>query len=549
MNKRIFLLPLVVIFVLMHSTHTHSQSADCDYTSAMMYDGWGFNVLTGESCAPLVCETTQRDPDGDGFGLQDGHICTVTDESLTTPSRTNRETGLPVVFTPTYWDANKDIANRNIQCDSYYFDELTGTYVVEDETYIDESGDFVYTSNSFFHHPVSPTEPFEGWVDTLRSEDAPVWTIENGVYRGLAPLSTSPNPFSSSRESFIADGFLEVVSPPDSGKRVRLWVSVGDSIGPRNRDFESRARRDGYVECRDTSGADFEPTGTPGAGTTVNHQLQEIEIYPEITNATRPTIFNVATGVEINLVSPVWNYNKDIANKRIECAAFAFFTTDFGSPRGNHWTLPFVYEDSPDVLGYHFGLFPDDIQSIREWSFVDGIPTDVNGSPMLDAILEAKYLEVAERGVRSWAPDGDSYTQCTLFPSETVASLQQNSSPSPQQDESTAAPQQDENVASPQEDESAAEPQQDESANVEDASDLDTVADDTGDTSADNNAPVNNSESADLSDIDSTVENSNDLSLVSSSGGGSMGGMSLLCLTLIMASRRKWRRDCPGTLN
>ena len=547
MNKRIFLLPLVVIFLLMHSTYAHSQSADCDYTSAMMYDGWGFDVVTGESCEPFVCETTQRDPDGDGFGPQDGHICTVTDESLTAPSRTNRETGLPVVFTPAYWDANKDIANRMIQCDSYYFDEIAGLYVLEDESYIDEQGDFVYTSNGFFHHPVSPADPFEGWVDTLRSENAPVWSVENGVYRGLAPLSVFPDSanflFALSPESFIADGYLEVVSPPNSGKRVRLWVSAGDTIGPRNRDFGSRARRDGYVECRDTLGADFEPTGAPGAGTTVNHQLQEIEFSPEITNATRPTIINAATGVEVNLISPVWNYNKDIANKRIECAAFVFVTTDFGSPRGNHWTLPFVYEDSPDVLGYHFGLFPDDIQRLNEWSFVDGIPTDVNGSPILNAILEAEYLEVADRGVRSWAPDGESYTQCTLFPSETVTSIQQTSAPSPQQDESTVTPQQDENIPSPQEDESAAEPQQDESTNVEDESNLDTAAEDVDDVSTDNNAPVNNNESTDLSNIDPIIENTDDLSLMSSSGGGSIGGKSLLYLALMIASRRKLRRD------
>lgn len=403
---------LTLSCALAQASNAYAQTNECDYSDAMSYDGFGWNETLGQSCEPIVCEFTQRDPDGDGFGLQDGQVCIVTEDTSSAPSFTNRETGLPVVFTPVYWDANKDIANREIQCDSYFFDEAEEKYVADEESFSDNTGVGI-TSFSLYHHAVTPVEPFTGWVDTMIDWLAPYWSVENGVYNGLAPF-TKP--------------YVEIVSPDGTGKRIRRWVSAGQYIGPRERIVEARVRHAGYVECRDTSGADLVPTGTLGSDSSVNYTLSNIEFNPENTGDPVPTIINEVTGEEVELVRPVWNYNDDIAGKAMQCSSYwasSDSTTFTNALIGKEYTFPHMYDNATDTIpGYYQRIWPDSVPSTGTWSFVDNIPT-LNGGDTL--IFNAEFIEVTENRVRSWSLTGGGYYQCsgiTPSGSSTLAGLQ-----------------------------------------------------------------------------------------------------------------------------
>lgn len=59
---------------------TNSAALDsCDYSNADLHDGWGWNAGTGQSCEPLTSTSLCRDTDGDGWGWDGIASCRVGD--------------------------------------------------------------------------------------------------------------------------------------------------------------------------------------------------------------------------------------------------------------------------------------------------------------------------------------------------------------------------------------------------------------------------------------------------------------------------------------
>lgn len=80
-----------------------------------------------------TCESVAADPDGDGYGWQflDNmwDSCIVTDETEPAPVIINPQTGVAVDLQRAYWNPNKDIANRQIQCNFFMFDRETQSFI------------------------------------------------------------------------------------------------------------------------------------------------------------------------------------------------------------------------------------------------------------------------------------------------------------------------------------------------------------------------------------------------------------------------------------
>lgn len=59
------------------SNPTQCTLGFCDYTNAAQYDGWGWNAVSGQSCEPLTATSPCIDSDGDGWGWDGSESCRV----------------------------------------------------------------------------------------------------------------------------------------------------------------------------------------------------------------------------------------------------------------------------------------------------------------------------------------------------------------------------------------------------------------------------------------------------------------------------------------
>ena len=170
-----------------------------------------------------VCAQTASDPDGDGFGWEfistgfasgDFGSCLVTSESEPQPVIINRETGASVNLIRANWHLENDISNRRIQCEPFEFDEARAVYVKDNAAYPDASLwnriDTIYQHNALssqlprmntMYQLAVHRIPAGSSTDLNLSDSAwqegfervvPLWTINNGVYYGIAPLHSSP---------------------------------------------------------------------------------------------------------------------------------------------------------------------------------------------------------------------------------------------------------------------------------------------------------------------------------------------------------------------
>jgi len=97
-------------------------ASTCDYSNASLYNGWGWDPVARASCPPVeeedphanfpICSATLFDADGDGFGWENEASCIVTSASALPPVFTNSETGNQVDLVRAYWDGNTDLADK-----------------------------------------------------------------------------------------------------------------------------------------------------------------------------------------------------------------------------------------------------------------------------------------------------------------------------------------------------------------------------------------------------------------------------------------------------
>jgi len=282
-----------------------------------------------------ACEQSASDPDGDGFGWEfistgfatgDFGSCIVTGESEPQPVIINRETGGAVDLIRANWHLENDISNRRIQCEPFEFDEASEVYVQDNAEYSDtriwNMIDTIYYHDALSNQLPRMSTMYQLAVHRIPSGSStrnlslsdpawdegfervvPLWTINNGVYYGMAPLHSSP--------------YVEIVSRgTGSNNAVRVWGS--NSSGPAN----------SYQDCFAVDGSVFVPTGQPdstGAGlsllddnvlVSMNFQGDE-NLQSDLTDP--GPVVNRETGVPIEFSNNVWNYNTQLATKSIRC--------------------------------------------------------------------------------------------------------------------------------------------------------------------------------------------------------------------------------------
>lgn len=262
-----------------------AAASNCDYTNADSFAGWGWNPVTRESCPPVVgeadpharfsvCSATLYDVDGDGFGWENEASCIITSESEPPPVFTNRETGNQVNLVRANWNGNRDIANRVIQCDLYYFNSNSNQYRLEPSPFRAGAllNNQVFPSYQFRHQALPLVSPFLGPIDSVSYVDGSdifptsfasdaYWTTNDGRYIGPTVLQ-SP--------------YVELINRANGSRAIRTWhLSRFDTA--LNLQFSgNRVQKDGFFECWDISGSDLVPTrgSDSGSNSTVSNANQ-----------------------------------------------------------------------------------------------------------------------------------------------------------------------------------------------------------------------------------------------------------------------------------
>ena len=356
-------------------------------------------------CSPFVyaqstrvCEQQAADADGDGFGwefdFENGRwdSCAITSESAPPPSYQNRETGEPVTLVRAYWDPNTDIANRDIRCENYWFDDNSGIYEETPErTFAINSP--ILGSYNLMHQPLFTERPYinsaTGYYDFFSGQPEryiPLWGVENGIYQGVAPMAQSP--------------YVEIVGVNGGDNNaIRVWSE--DSI---------------YNLCYDTSGDAFVPTGSPGVDTLnpVAAPEERVVKLPMLEDldpppVTPPPYTNLETGQEVVLTEPYWNYNADLALRRILCNTYDW----------NEAENRYEHEPLNDFLKYDYIFHPLDGDSARVTSVYTDVTVSISDQVLTidnDGKLPFReglgQVEIVDQAVRIWTAD-TRYRQCT----------------------------------------------------------------------------------------------------------------------------------------
>ncbi len=377
-----------------------------------------------------VCSHQYYDADNDGFGWQDEASCIVTAETIPPPVHINEQTGGQVDLTRVYWDGNTDIANRTIQCDQYSFDSINGIYSLVDDGTINT----VY----YRHSQLPSVSPFEGWMRLSLNSDfdtgwqiynPPLWTLSDGRYIG---------------PGLLADAYAELVV--SGGKKVvRRWYDEGEILYFLGYDYlenfsgfwdSLRMESGGYIECSDTSGADFTPTGQTGQPTTNPGSatpaaiILSAEIDPENSGqvpAMPDDIYNLITGEKVQLTRAYWDLNADIAGE-FSCSGLTFAQTatpnyiPFGArstsykwhptyslsaTSADYWTRTEGHGGSRWV-NFENGFFKNEVPEIFEFHYVE-IVAQPDGRKL-------------SRGWRS----SEYYVECSIVPTGALPQVQTN---------------------------------------------------------------------------------------------------------------------------
>lgn len=345
-----------------------------------------------------VCEQQASDAEGDGFGwefdFENGRwdSCAVTSESAAAPEFTNRETGESVALIRAYWDPNTDIANRDIRCENYSFDNNLGIYEENPERSFAFNSPILGSYN-LLHQPISSERPYlntvTGYYDFFTGQPEryiPLWGVENGVYQGVAPMAQSP--------------YVEIVGVNGGDNNaVRVWSE--SSI---------------YNLCYDTSGDAFIPTGSPGVATanSVSAPEERVVKFPlpedlDPAPVSPPPYTNLETGQEVVLTEPYWNYNADLALRRIMCLTYDWNEAD----------NRYQHDPLNDFLKYDYVFHPRVGDSAR----VTSVYTDVTVSTYDEVVTIGDdgmlpfreglgQVEIVDQAVRIWQSNS-RYRQCT----------------------------------------------------------------------------------------------------------------------------------------
>jgi len=348
----------------------------------LLYALSGLTPVYSQESEVRACYSTASDPDNDGFGWEWNKdigaldTCVITEQSTAAPTYTNRATGEEVQLIRPYWNASRDLAERDIKCTAYSWNSLSGDNAYEENR--------TYTSN-LYHHALPHSAPYTAYAEYderpyFVSADLPldpVWTVIDGKYFG--PMMASYN------------GWVEIIE--ETGTRpagIRIW---------RSGSFD-------YSECFDLSGAPLQPTGYTGeelpAEEPENRTLivttEPAPDYPE-------PLIDPDTGEEVELKLAHWDVYEHFWGRVITChdvekdesgwhqtsfpSRFKFFPVSTGSQSG------LAGYRHPSASGYF------------EWEVVDGV-IDFNWWEL--GIFD-KVQIVPDGTIRSWR-SSEWYWEC-----------------------------------------------------------------------------------------------------------------------------------------
>ena len=347
-------------------------------------------TLLAQTAELPAYESVGSDPDGDGFGWEwndtEYSSCLVTEGSGTRPSIINTATGAEVNLVRAYWNANRDIADRNIECE-YYRESASGEYALND-------------TFSFTHQRLPTKAPFVGLADydsgwnfhfafDAGFQIVKAWTVNNGAYIGPMPSGY----------------WLEIVerySVADSA--VRFWS-------------DSRE----YYECFDKDGGQLHPSGFIGEEfpATQTTESPVVTISSDPASQTTP-IINLEAGTEVTFNSVTWDIQQDLKGRNI----FRWnYQWDGQTYRGDTPIDVFNFYDNSDVTSGNSGFFthfaaPGSFLHNNVWSIENGQFSMSSFHTQNFEKLISEKVELLDssfhdrRIVRTWF-DSSSYYECS----------------------------------------------------------------------------------------------------------------------------------------
>lgn len=338
-----------------------------------------------------TCQFEASDVDGDGIGREfnfnNGGFgdCQVTESSTPMPVFINQQTGAQVLLERAYWDPNANLANRTLQCDPFIFNGNTGQYEAGAQG-VSPFSPLRDAPFSVFHYPLPAEEPHIGtalgFIESKLDQYTPLWSVDDGVYNGPAPMARSH--------------YVEIVDHNGGTENaIRIWgAGLSD-----------------YYLCYDPTGAAVIPTGAPGEFTALpDDEPQERVVTmlerPVVENfQTPPPYTNLETGLEVQLIEPRWNYNADLALRRITCNKYRW--------NGNTYVHDAPVERDID---YIFQPLRGDSALVTRSSIDTGFVSLRNEEfAIVDGELQFSEFgraELVDQAVRFWENDF-TYDQCT----------------------------------------------------------------------------------------------------------------------------------------
>jgi len=161
--------------VTMESCPPLDDTGTCDYSNASQFNGWGWNPVTMQSCPPLCVDT-----DGDGWGWNGSTSCVITTDTSTIYDPVLKET---VDLQRLNWQTTQ-IIEKNINCVQYTSDDNNQNWIVSD------------TSAAYFDADGT-------WSDN--SGESTTWSIESGQL-----FQANPYPYVSGAKSmFLHYGLVQ----------------------------------------------------------------------------------------------------------------------------------------------------------------------------------------------------------------------------------------------------------------------------------------------------------------------------------------------------
>ena len=291
-----------------------------------------FFSATASAQSQPSCQSVGQDADGDGYGWvanpavgEQPYSCIVDDSTLPAPSIVNKETNESVQLLRAYWDANVDLAGRNLECEVFIWNENDQRYILEE-------------SYQRYHYPLPSEKPWiYAWTKSNRvwhtyerrlDDETLLWTVVDGVLNELLTFwRNEPHMY-----------WVELISVNGGTDNATRWWSNA---------YRSNYSADGYFQCTDPATNQFVPTGAPGvpsnAPSGVSTEPKRFVTIAEERESNQSG-FYTSDGLRATMTrGGAWDI-QELAYKPIHCPSYLENYYDSQQPNQFYWR----YDDPAD---------------------------------------------------------------------------------------------------------------------------------------------------------------------------------------------------------